>query len=221
MSLHVQLWGEAGRQSMKEMMCERQKRGWGNDRVQDGTEMYREWIMSQRIHLSITHIKVHFSNGVFTKWALAVFNSPGSLLCRKHLALKKKANIVFGSLFASNRVSFPPTLSFICLCCPSLSSLSVSVKKWWMKKYILEQAWIQTGYISIISAPLFPERPSHQFQINQVEHILATDYLFLVLVYTWCMFLPLKSFLTVIWDWQEELQSQRLRSCACLCMHGI
>lgn len=58
--------------------------------------------MSQRIHLSIKHIKVHFSNGVFTKWALAVFNSLGSLLCRKHLALKKKANIVFGSLFASN-----------------------------------------------------------------------------------------------------------------------
>lgn len=126
--------------------CAKEKRGWGNDHVQDSTEMYREWIMSQRIHLSIKHIKVHFSNGVFTKWALAVFNSPGSLLCRKHLALKKKANIVFSSLFASNRVSFPPTLSFICLHCPSLSSLCVSAKKWWMEKYILEQVWIQTGY---------------------------------------------------------------------------
>lgn len=64
-----------------------------------------------------------------------------------------------------------------------LYHLSVSLRRndGWRNTY-----WNRHEYrlVTIISALLFPERPSHQFQINQVEHILATDYLFLVLVYT-------------------------------------
>lgn len=62
------------------------------------------------LHLSIIHIKVHFSNGLFTKWALAGFISLSSLLC----FTQTKVNIVVVPRFASKQVSIY-TLSYLSL----------------------------------------------------------------------------------------------------------
>lgn len=63
------------------------------------------------LHLSGIHIKAHFSNGLFTKWALAGFISLSSLLC----FTQTKVNIVVVPLFPSKHISLPPTLSFMSL----------------------------------------------------------------------------------------------------------
>lgn len=91
----------------KKWCVKRQQRCRGSDCVQEGTEMY-EWIMSQHLasNLSAVHIKVHFSNGLFTKWALAVFISLTRLLCFKHLSLRQKWTLLLSLCSLQNTFHF-------------------------------------------------------------------------------------------------------------------
>lgn len=186
-SLYMCCCGEMQeRQSMKEMMCEK------------AAEMQRKWLCSKWhrnvqqvdyestpcLHLSVIHIKVHFSNGLFTKWALAVFISLSSLLCFKHLSLRQKWTLLLSLCLLPNTFHFHLHSLFICLCCPSLSSIFIcfSGDKVTDRKIVTGtvrdcEAEIQIGYISFPLSPLhfFSERPSHKLQTNQVNHILATD----------------------------------------------
>lgn len=140
-------------QSMKEMMCERAAvEGYsGGDCVQDGTEMYCGWIMSQ--HLASTwvwHTLVSISqmdylpNGPWQssfRWeALSGF---------KHLSLRRNWTLLMSLCLLSKQVSLPPTLDPICLCCPYLSSISTSPGiKWQREKQCSGEGEIQIGYIS-------------------------------------------------------------------------
>lgn len=154
----------------------------GND-VWNAAEMQRKWLCSgwysnvqgvdyestPCLHLSVIHIKVHFSNGLFTKWALAVFIPLSSLLCSKHLSLRQKRTLLLSLCLLQNVFRFHLHLfMYLSLLPPLIIHLCFSGDKLMDRETVTGtlvcdcEAWIQIGYI------LFQLSLLHFFQEGQV-----------------------------------------------------
>lgn len=152
-----------------------------NTRGSEGEEMkQRKWLCrwwpknvprgdlesTPRLHLSIRHIKVHCSNVLFAKWTMAEFISLSRLFCFKYLSLRREWTLL-STPVASKHVSLPPTLAFICLCCPSLSSVSASLEK--------KVREIVPGTVIQMTSILFPLCLLHVFFFSGKAKSSATD----------------------------------------------
>lgn len=175
------------RQSMKEMMCEK-------------AEMQRKRLCSrwhrnvQRVdyestpclHLSVIQYTVrsisqmdYLPNGPWqcsflwvVSYASNIFHSDKSERCCCH-------SVCFKTRFTSTYTRYYLSLLLLFIIHLCFSGDKATGRKIVTGTVCDCKAQIQIGYISFIPAPLFffsfSERPSHQLQTNQVDHILATD----------------------------------------------
>ena len=176
LSLYVLLWGDA----------------WGA--VNERNDVWKscsgriqwKWLCS-RWHRNVLWVDyeptpslhlVHFSNGLFTKWALAEFIRMRSPLWLQTSFAQTKLNIVVVSLFAF-KTSFTSTYTRSYLSRLPLFVIHLCFTGNKVTKREIVQLWGRNSdwlhFISIIVVPHFAEKPSHLLQINQVDHILATD----------------------------------------------
>ena len=176
----------AGRQSMKEMVCDKQQICTGSDCVQVGDWNVQgvDYEATPCLHLSDTHIKVHFSNGLFTKWTLAVFIPLWVVSHAPHIILPDKSEHDCCLCLLLNTFPFHLHL-FICLCCPFLPSIFTSSR-------VMDGEIVPGTLVCNSNAETLVEmvkfhvnyhwpaffhtgKSSQHLQINQVDHILATE----------------------------------------------
>lgn len=218
-SLHVLLWGGA-RGAVKEGddVWKKTQRKWLCSRWHRNVQRV-DYESTPCLHLSVRHIKVHCSNGLFAKWASAEFISLSSLLCFKYLSLRQKWTLLSTLCLLQNRFHFHlHSLFCVCLCCPSLSSISASLgEKWRIEKYSSRSV---TFYCHYPCSTFFTSSAADKSGRTYLSNRLVIFSSALHVMYVLRQQIALK--------WSSETHSSKYKvnrtrtgACACLGMRGF